>query len=125
LEAAGYTLADYYLALGAANIIVIYEPPDTLRGFGIDDARSLGDSFIGRNCAVVRHRGGDDSDYEDGPGTEELQAAAPPNVLIVYLKDRKAKTRKSTAEARRAPSAIDRAPWSEPREQFVPVAALH
>ena len=42
MEAAGYTLADYYFALGPANIIVIYEPPDTLRGFGIDDARSLG-----------------------------------------------------------------------------------
>jgi hypothetical protein len=27
---------------------VIYEPPDTLCGFGIDDARSLGDSFIGQ-----------------------------------------------------------------------------
>ena len=38
---------------------------------------------------------------------------------------RKAKRRKSTAEARRALSAIDRAPWSEPREQFVPVAELH
>jgi uncharacterized protein with GYD domain len=33
LEAAGYTLANYYFALGPANIIVIYEPPDTLRGF--------------------------------------------------------------------------------------------
>jgi uncharacterized protein with GYD domain len=33
LEAAGYTLADYYFALGPANIIVIYEAPDTLRGF--------------------------------------------------------------------------------------------
>jgi uncharacterized protein with GYD domain len=33
LEAAGYTLTDYYFALGPANIIVIYEAPDTLRGF--------------------------------------------------------------------------------------------
>jgi hypothetical protein len=74
LEAAGYTLADYYFALGPANIIVIYEPPDTLRDFGIDDARSLGDSFIGRNCAVVHHRGGDDGDDKDGPGTGELRA---------------------------------------------------
>ena len=74
LEAAGYTLADYYFALGPANIIVIYEQLDTLRGFGIDDARSLGDSFIGRNCAVGHHRGGDDGDDKDGPGTEELAA---------------------------------------------------
>ena len=75
LEAAGYTLADYYFVLGPANIIVIHEPPDALRGFGIDDARRLGDSFIGRNCAVVHHRGGDDGGDKDGPGTEQLQAA--------------------------------------------------